>query len=433
MAVLFDDINRLITIEAPQTEITCQNLLNAIRGFEYSDVGIDDPQVASAAGKEALGGGVYVGITVTLYNWKVQFEARSGPDWTTCSISGGNLVAVDGDGDFMSPIEPAAYVTVLITASSSATLSELGAIQYSSFDGGVTIDIVNGVAGTAYNIGTPENPVNNTTDALTIAATRGFTAFYAIGDITLDTGTDFDEKIFVGESPTKSVITISDAADVENCEFYDAQVTGVLDGGNVLNSCLIINLNYVNGYIENCILGNGTITLDGGGDAHFLDCWSGVAGTGTPIIDMGGSGQNLGVRNYNGDIKLANKTGTDSVSLDINSGQVVLASTVTNGTIVCRGIGKLIDESGDNIPTGTWNGATILNESINLNTITDSIWDSALADHEVANTFGKIISDMIKLTGYKVTKSGDVITIYESNGSTVWRQYNLANGGRVEV
>ena len=41
--------------------------------------------------------------------------------------------------------------------------------------------------------------------------------------------------------------------------------------------------------------------------------------------------------------------------------------------------------------------------------------------------------DILKLTGYKVTKSGDVITIYEANGVDIWRQYNLANDGRVLV
>ena len=43
------------------------------------------------------------------------------------------------------------------------------------------------------------------------------------------------------------------------------------------------------------------------------------------------------------------------------------------------------------------------------------------------------VIDILKLTGYKVTKSGDVITIYESDGTTLWRKYNLASGGRVQV
>jgi hypothetical protein len=129
-------------------------------------------------------------------------------------------------------------------------------------------------------------------------------------------------------------------------------------------NCIIGDLNYINGTVEQCILEDGTIVLGGGAEAHFLDCWSGVAGTGTPSIDMGGSGQELSIRNYHGGILLKNKSGSENVSIDMSSGQVKLATTVTAGTIVVRGVGKLIDESGNHIPTGTWNGATIINELI---------------------------------------------------------------------
>jgi len=52
---------------------------------------------------------------------------------------------------------------------------------------------------------------------------------------------------------------------------------------------------------------------------------------------------------------------------------------------------------------------------------------------EVVELDNSNISDILKLTGYKVTKSGDVITIYEADGVTPWRQYNLSGGGRVQV
>lgn len=44
-----------------------------------------------------------------------------------------------------------------------------------------------------------------------------------------------------------------------------------------------------------------------------------------------------------------------------------------------------------------------------------------------------LVTDIAKLTGYKVTKAGNIITIYESDGTTVWRQYDLANDGRVQL
>jgi hypothetical protein len=38
-----------------------------------------------------------------------------------------------------------------------------------------------------------------------------------------------------------------------------------------------------------------------------------------------------------------------------------------------------------------------------------------------------------KMLENKVTKSGDVITIFDDNGVDVWRQFDLASDGRVEV
>jgi hypothetical protein len=93
--------------------------------------------------------------------------------------------------------------------------------------------------------------------------------------------------------------------------------------------------------------------------------------------------------------------------------------------------------------------------------IIDGVWDEAISGHIDSNTFGRLLSDVLqdtgttipalisavdgkietidtmvevieKLTGNNVTKTGDVITIYDSDGVTPWRQYNLANGGRVQ-
>lgn len=44
-----------------------------------------------------------------------------------------------------------------------------------------------------------------------------------------------------------------------------------------------------------------------------------------------------------------------------------------------------------------------------------------------------LINDLIKLCSNKVTKEADTITIFEGDGLTIWRQYNLADGGRVEI
>jgi len=245
----------------------------------------------------------------------------------------------------LSDVRVANQVSIIVN--NAAGLISNAAIEYSSFNGGVSVDETSSITGTTFPAGTPRAPVNNLTDAMLIVATRGFTTIFIIGDMTIDAGGDYDNMIFVGESISRSVLTISAAASVANCEFYDATITGTLDGDAMLNHCRVLALNYVYGTIESCMIGPGTITLGGNEEAHLLDCWSGVAGSGTPVVDCGGSGQDLAIRNYNGGVKLINKTGAaDKISIDLNSGHVILDSTVTVGEIVVRGVGHLTNNSG---------------------------------------------------------------------------------------
>jgi hypothetical protein len=218
-------------------------------------------------------------------------------------------------------------------------------LQYSTFDGGVWVDESSSVTGIIYPVGTPSKPVNNFADALLICAQRGFKTFNVIGDAVINSGGDYSGFIFVGESREKSIFDIESNANVFKAEFVDATITGTIDGGVTIRDCTIYDINYVNGTLERCVLGGGTILLGGGGQASFLDCWSGVAGELTPVIDCGGTGQKLIMRNYNGGVTLRNKTGVDEVSLGINAGQIVLENTISAGQIIVRGIGTLTDES----------------------------------------------------------------------------------------
>ena len=242
---------------------------------------------------------------------------------------------------------------VSVRSYNSAGLISSPAIEYASFNGGVTVDVTSSYSGTLYPVGTPRQPVNNMTDALLIAAYRGFTTFFILGNIDLDSQLNYSDYVFIGESMNRTTINIVNDSDVANCEFYEARVTGTLDGDNLLKHCKISDLNYVYGIIEQCLLEPGTIVLAGNNPAVFLDCWSGNEDTDSgglqyPTIDLGGAGQPLTVRNYNGYLKLTNKSGDDHACVDLNSGLLSLDSTVTNGLIDVRGIGHVIDATTGN-------------------------------------------------------------------------------------
>jgi hypothetical protein len=122
VAIVFDKVNRIMTVEAPATEVTIQDLINTIRDWEDNPENMEVAKTADASGKEDLGGGLAVGITLKLLNWKLKFQDRTGPDWADCSVTGGNLVAVDANNVPMNPIAPAAYVTVTVVKAVSAAL-----------------------------------------------------------------------------------------------------------------------------------------------------------------------------------------------------------------------------------------------------------------------------------------------------------------------
>jgi hypothetical protein len=180
-----------------------------------------------------------------------------------------------------------------------------------------------------------------------------------------------DGYVFYGDSPATVVITIDTSADIANCEFQNATVVGVLDGNNIFRQCALQDLTYTNGFIFQCAL-FGTITL-GGGAAWILDCYSGIPGTigGTvPWIDMGGSGNTLALRGYDGGIGIKNSTGSGAInSLDMNSGFVQFDSTVTGNQFVVHGVAEILDNSV---------GATITDHTVN--TSVDGVRKGVFAD-----------------------------------------------------
>jgi len=114
----FDPINRVITVLAPDTEVTVQDLINAIRDWE--DDHLEWGKVADASGKDTVAPGVQTAITVRLLGWRLKFEDRAEP--TVCLVRGGNLLAVDDQGNYMYPIAPANNVTVVVSQSVAAAL-----------------------------------------------------------------------------------------------------------------------------------------------------------------------------------------------------------------------------------------------------------------------------------------------------------------------
>jgi hypothetical protein len=406
---------RIITVlknGAASEAISLQDLIDTLRSIEYQPDTMAYPYLIDSFGKQALGGGVLVGITLVLKNAKLAFEARGGPTFAQCNISGGNLVAVDANGNDMDAVETTAYTQIIKTSSSSATLQELQDIQYASFNGGVTIDVLSSYSGITYPVGTPRQPVNNLADAMIIAAERGFTTLFIIGNITIDSSGDYTGMRFVGENPSKSILTVASAAVVLGCEFRDGLLGGVLDGNARVECCIVDDLSYVYGCIYNSVL-KGKVTLDGNNPAIIVDCRC-YPQTEIAEIDMGGSGQDLGVRDFNGKIRIKNLTGANTATLDMNSGEIILDSTCTTGTIICRGIAKLTDNS---------NGSIVINELLSVTTI----WAALRSENIVIGSMGEAMALLWNEAGGKriIDEGAKQEIFYEADNITEVMRFNL--------
>lgn len=409
---------RIIRIAEPSTEIDVQDLHDTVTEIESRITNLIYDRIIATAGKENLGSGVFVGLTSTLLNAKLAFEARkistvsgtvttadtdgrllfdAGANFSTveqgawvvnltddgscCSVvdvidnttiltdfladgydnqfeigdsykiwnveqvnvSGGNVVAVDGYNNAISPILPSMGTQVVRTSAASATLRELADIQFSSFIGGVTYDAVNGVSGTTFPTGTPRQPVNNFTDALTILNSRGLVNIYVFGTAVINSGLDFRNVVFIGDG-TQANVTVNSAAQVDGCKFMGLEMQGTLDGYVDIEDCIVNDITYVDGIIRKCNM-RGTVTLSGSRTVTMINCFDGIAGFGTPTIDCNSAGTNIVIRGYRGGLLIINKDGPEEVSIDMDSARLVLDSTITAGDIIVRGVGHLTNNT----------------------------------------------------------------------------------------
>lgn len=263
---------------------------------------------------------------------------------------------------------------VSVRSQNSAGLTSSPLIEYSAFEGGVTYDEVNGVSGTTMPIGTPKLPVNNMTDAKIIAEYRGFNKGYIRGGITIDDTVDVAGFIFQGEGgDNRTIVTVLETANTYNCVFRDCSLTGHLKGKATAERCAIGDLHYINGYLYECAFIGGTITLGDGSNAYMINCWSDNFGPGTPIVDLGGSGQALAIQNFNGELTLQNKVGSEFVMITLNAGYIYIdLNTVTHGVIVASGVGRLLNlATGQDLISGDYGTLTIHNHTLS----TESVWN----------------------------------------------------------
>jgi len=332
MAYQVDWETKVITI--PQSDLThisgsiykldlelCHQELRRLE-WEFNE-GLSRPQILQYIPPLQAGGVIYARFVLLQNGYTITFEDGQ--------------YAVNFDGANTNIQDYTNVNQVSIRPNNSAGLQDLSTLLASAYQGKIVVDVNNltgsSQAGTSTPIGTYGHPVNNIQDAVKIAVLQGIGELYIIGNLTLSAGDDVSNLKIVGSAPSLTFITVEDEAYTYKTQFINCTLAGILDGNSTLENGVVWDMAYFSGIMHNIAITDSIITLGGGADAIMLHCYAATAGGSIPTIDMGESGQSLTMGNYNGDIKITNKTGIDAIDIYLNAGKAIIDSTVTNGDI----------------------------------------------------------------------------------------------------
>ena len=427
MATLtFFKYERLIQVDKPQVEVTIQDLLNQIRDYEEMLINLDYGHIANAYGKQPLGGGSFVGITLELINnWRIAFEARDGIEegggTILCTVSGGNLVAVNDYGN--NPIYPTAFTQVVIAQSSSPTIIQ-APTDYSAL---YVIESLRGRHASVGNIFywnptsgddtkdglTPANAVATFVQAQTLATAGNNDIIFALstnssGISTVTTPISISKSTlklrgpgfpfqFVPAASGSATINIT-ADEVEVSGFYITTAAGGTDNG--------ITVTGDRALIKDCWIQSATangIDLSSSSRTQIDTC---------VIEDNSGNGINIGASTTSSTIRECIITG-NADGIDIAGTSVT--DNVLENNIIYSNTGYGIDIAAGALRTGIRFHHTIAKNtsgSINnlagaetfqdtsgaitqgdIDSIVDGVWDEVISGHTTAGTTGKTLRD----------------------------------------
>jgi len=274
------------------------------------------------------------------------------------------------------------------------------------------IDIINGVQGlllysgekgpgiwvddSAFNIGTvlgtdgtQKNPVSTIAAATTLADTIGVQTLYLLNGMTVLLEQSYVGWTFVGVGASNAINL--NGQNVRNSSFNTLILTGQQGGSGLILAydCWLTNLTDFLAFADGCWL-TGDNSLRAG--SHIYDkCKSAIAGNGTPALTLAEEDStNISVRHYSGGLQLNNGSLNDTVSYE-SDGQLIIDSSCDNLVVSARGNMIITDNGIDTKLTGT--------AAINNKTIAESVWDEAVADHQLEGSTGHWIKKKLLTLG----------------------------------
>jgi len=214
----------------------------------------------------------------------------------------------------------------------------LSSLELAAFNGAVTIDVVNGTAGTGWPLGTAVAPSGNLADALTIAGNRGLPRLMIVGDLVVSSPVEGFEVIGAG-SHINHRLTLQAGVSVANSLFSCVVLEGTQVGEIDARDSRIEGVTGLSGFYGRCGFRGTSLLAD---DSEFIThkCFSEIPFTKAPVFQMG-SGSGIQMRGWNGAIELQTFTAGNEGSLDCDGGLILINENCTGGDLSIRGQGTI--------------------------------------------------------------------------------------------
>jgi len=276
----------------------------------------------------------------------------------------------------------------------------------------VYVNTITGSSGTVFPKGTISDPVNNLTDAKTIADNNGIERFRCNGEATLQEA--FSEYIFTSNSPTHFTLHLN-GQDITDTMFNSITFDGICSGHfDAVDCTMESGLTNVDASLEGCLIG-GTYTVAAGIMLTGINCST----TTSCIINLNDTGS-VGFTNYSGIIVVANATNPACFVGIVGNYLLTLDVSCTSGQAYVAGIGILVN-----------------NSTLNLTerTLPSSVWEEYTTSHTTSGTYGNefqtIADGIVRLLGLNqenyimdtITYNGELMTgaklrLYDDNTLT---------------
>lgn len=266
-----------------------------------------------------------------------------------CTITGGNLVAVDDVDAAISPVLQSPNTNVIRTSSSSATIQNQTQLESATFIGkeglGISVSPLTGTDSIVYPVGTRASPCKTELNVTDIDAERGFNNVYVLDNLTLTDNHSSHPHVFFGDNPQLVNVHCDVTSDVTGCKFQDLYVTGQLKAANIVWECIVGSITNANGFIYKSTIIGPIVVSD---NTSINKCW--VAPTAVDqevIIDFNSLTKTVLISQWEqGKIIVKNMVTGSILHMAGSGGALIIDSTVVGGDITYGGAIKLASNSG---------------------------------------------------------------------------------------